>query len=57
MLRGFATINYRADDVEAAKRWYSQLLGTAPYVERSGTGWPPRAVTARVSGLPDQPAS
>jgi predicted enzyme related to lactoylglutathione lyase len=36
MLRGFATINYWAHDVEAAKRWYSELLGTAPYFERPG---------------------
>jgi catechol 2,3-dioxygenase-like lactoylglutathione lyase family enzyme len=27
MLRGFATINYRADDLDAAKRWYTELLG------------------------------
>ncbi|WP_152395939.1 VOC family protein [Paenibacillus guangzhouensis] len=35
-LRGFATISYWADDVEAAKKWYSALLGIAPYFERSG---------------------
>ena len=37
-LRGFATINYWADDMEAAKAWYSELLGIAPYFERSGPG-------------------
>ncbi|PGS48413.1 VOC family protein [Bacillus sp. AFS041924] len=36
ILRGFATINYWADDMEAAKAWYSELLGIAPYFERSG---------------------
>jgi predicted enzyme related to lactoylglutathione lyase len=36
MLRGFATISYWADDVEAAKRWYTELLGVEPYFERSG---------------------
>lgn len=36
MLRGFATISYWADDVEAAKRWYADLLGIEPYFERSG---------------------
>ncbi|WP_329095451.1 VOC family protein [Streptomyces sp. NBC_01439] len=36
MLRGFATINFWADDLEAAKAWYTELLGTAPYFERPG---------------------
>ncbi len=36
MLRGFATISYWADDIEAAKRWYTDLLGIAPYFERPG---------------------
>ncbi|MFE3189577.1 VOC family protein [Nocardia sp. NPDC059240] len=31
MLRGMATVNYYADDLEAAKDWYSELLGVAPY--------------------------
>lgn len=35
-LRGFATISYWADDMVAAKRWYSELLGITPYFERSG---------------------
>lgn len=36
MLRGFATINFWADDLEAAKAWYTEVLGTAPYFERPG---------------------
>jgi predicted enzyme related to lactoylglutathione lyase len=36
MLRGFATINYGTDDMEAAKRWYTELLGVEPYFERPG---------------------
>jgi catechol 2,3-dioxygenase-like lactoylglutathione lyase family enzyme len=36
MLRGSATINYWADDLEAAKRWSSELLGVEPYFARSG---------------------
>ncbi|MFI1283757.1 VOC family protein [Streptomyces sp. NPDC020858] len=36
MLRGFATINFWADDLEAAKSWYTELLGIAPYFERPG---------------------
>ncbi|MGW4355052.1 VOC family protein [Nocardia sp. NPDC004582] len=31
MLRGMATVNYFADDLEAAKDWYSDLLGVQPY--------------------------
>ncbi len=36
MLRGFATVNYWAEDLEAAKEWYSELLGVEPYFERPG---------------------
>jgi catechol 2,3-dioxygenase-like lactoylglutathione lyase family enzyme len=36
MLRGFATINYWTDDMEAAKRWYTELLGVEPYFQRPG---------------------
>src|SRR5687767_3771660 len=35
-LRGMATVSYWADDLDAAKAWYSDLLGTEPYFERSG---------------------
>lgn len=35
MLRGFCTINYWADDLAAAKKWYAELLGVEPYFERS----------------------
>ena len=35
-LRGFATISYWADDVPAAAAWYTELLGVAPYFNRSG---------------------
>ena len=36
MLRGFATISFWADDLEAAKKWYTELLGIEPYFERPG---------------------
>jgi predicted enzyme related to lactoylglutathione lyase len=36
MLRGFATISFWADDLEAAKKWYAELLGIEPYFERPG---------------------
>ncbi len=34
MLRGMATVSYWADDLKAARRWYAELLGVAPYFER-----------------------
>jgi predicted enzyme related to lactoylglutathione lyase len=34
MLRGLATISYWADDVKAARQWYSELLGIEPYFQR-----------------------
>jgi predicted enzyme related to lactoylglutathione lyase len=33
-LRGLTTISYWADDVKAAKKWYTTLLGAEPYFER-----------------------
>jgi hypothetical protein len=30
MLRGFALVTYWADDLEAAKEWYAELLGIEP---------------------------
>jgi predicted enzyme related to lactoylglutathione lyase len=36
MLRGIATISFWADDLEAAKRWYTELLGVEAYFERPG---------------------
>ena len=31
MLRGLATISFWAADLTAAKQWYTELLGIAPY--------------------------
>ncbi|NEA23477.1 VOC family protein [Actinomadura bangladeshensis] len=36
MLRGIATISLWADDLEAAKDWYAELLGVAPYFSVPG---------------------
>ncbi|QVQ49986.1 VOC family protein [Spiractinospora alimapuensis] len=38
MLRGMATVSYWADDLEAAKRWYADLLGIEPYFSVPGVG-------------------
>ena len=34
MLRGLASVGYVADDIQAAARWYSDLLGIEPYFLR-----------------------
>ena len=36
MLRGLAQLIFFADDMAAARRWYSELLGMEPYFERRG---------------------
>jgi predicted enzyme related to lactoylglutathione lyase len=35
MLRGLTTVAYQTADLEAAKRWYSQVLGIEPYHNRT----------------------
>lgn len=32
-LRGFCTLNFWADDMAAAREWYTELLGVDPYFE------------------------
>jgi predicted enzyme related to lactoylglutathione lyase len=36
MLRGLTTVSFWADDLEAAKAWYSELLGIEPYFVVAG---------------------
>src|SRR5829696_6757446 len=36
MLRGFSQLIFFADDMAAARRWYTELLGMEPYFERLG---------------------
>ncbi|WP_416967894.1 VOC family protein [Streptomyces sp. 4F14] len=36
MLRGVTTVRFHTPDLDAAKRWYTELLGTAPYFDRPG---------------------
>jgi catechol 2,3-dioxygenase-like lactoylglutathione lyase family enzyme len=36
MLRGLSQVIFYADDMAAAKRWYTELLGREPYFERPG---------------------
>jgi catechol 2,3-dioxygenase-like lactoylglutathione lyase family enzyme len=51
MLRGFTTVNYWADDVEAARNWYARVLDIEPYFQRPEDG-PPADVEFRVG--PDE---
>ncbi|MBT2498377.1 VOC family protein [Agromyces sp. ISL-38] len=34
MLRGFATVNYFAADLDAATKWYTEMLGVPPYFDQ-----------------------
>ncbi|QNP75453.1 VOC family protein [Streptomyces roseirectus] len=36
MLRGVTTVRFHTPDLEAAKHWYTELLGTPPYFDRPG---------------------
>jgi predicted enzyme related to lactoylglutathione lyase len=36
MLRGLTTISFFAAELEAAEKWYTELLGVAPYFARPG---------------------
>jgi predicted enzyme related to lactoylglutathione lyase len=47
MLRGLTTVNFLADDLEAAKQWYTELLGIEPYFVRPLDG-PPAYVEFRI---------
>ena len=51
MLRGFTTVNYWADDIEAARDWYARVLEIEPYFQRP-EGGPPAYVEFRVG--PDE---
>lgn len=47
MLRGLATISYFADDLAAARAWYTELLGVEPYYAFPHEG-PPAYVEFRI---------
>lgn len=53
MLRGFATITYWADDMQAATRWYAELLEVEPYFVRPIEG-PPAYVEFRIGDSQDE---
>jgi catechol 2,3-dioxygenase-like lactoylglutathione lyase family enzyme len=47
MLRGLSTVSFFADDVTAARAWYTELLGSEPYFVRPIDG-PPAYVEFRI---------
>src|SRR5918994_5721928 len=48
MLRGMSTVNLWADDLPAATRWYTELLGVEPYFSSEAAGRGPRFVEFRI---------
>ena len=53
-LRGFATLNFYADDVPAAAAWYAEFLGVEPYFSRSGPDGVPAYLEFRVGDSADE---
>ena len=48
MLRGLSTISLWAEDLPAARRWYTELLGVEPYFTSEAAGRGPGYVEFRV---------
>lgn len=48
MLRGMSTITLFADDLPAATRWYTELLGLEPYFRSENVGKGPGYVEFRI---------
>ncbi len=48
MLRGLTTVSFYAADLEAAKRWYTELLGIEPYFVRPAPPAPPGYIEFRI---------
>ena len=53
-LRGFATINFWADDVPAATAWYAEFLGVDAYFERPGPDGRPAYAEFRIGDSQDE---
>ena len=48
MLRGMCTVNFFADDHEAAAKWYSDLFGVSPYYDSAAYGKGPGYLEFRI---------
>jgi hypothetical protein len=49
MLRGMTTMNLWAEDLPAASRWYTELLGVSPYFTSESAGRGPGYVEFRIA--------
>jgi len=54
MFRGFATISFYADDLAAAKAWYTELLGVDAYYAFPEPPSPPAYIEFRVGDDEDE---
>jgi catechol 2,3-dioxygenase-like lactoylglutathione lyase family enzyme len=54
MFRGFATITFYADDLAAARDWYTELLGMEPYYAFPPPPAPPAYLEFRVGDDEDE---
>lgn len=54
MLRGLATVSFFADDLPAAQRWYTELLGVEPYFIRPHPPTAPAYVEFRLGDHQDE---
>ncbi len=57
MLRGLTTVTFFADDLAAARDWYTDLLGLEPYFERRSTDGPPTSSSASATTRPSWASS
>lgn len=54
MFRGFATITFYADDLAAARDWYTELLGVEPYYAYPHPPAPPAYIEFRLGDDEDE---
>jgi predicted enzyme related to lactoylglutathione lyase len=54
MFRGFATISFFADDLAAARDWYTELLGVEPYYAYPPAPAPPAYMEFRIGDDADE---
>src|ERR1700754_3576592 len=54
MFRGFATISFYADDLAAARDWYTELLGVEPYYAYPPAPAPPAYLEFRIGDDADE---
>jgi predicted enzyme related to lactoylglutathione lyase len=54
MFRGFATLNFYADDVTAARDWYAELFGVEAYYAYPPAPAPPAYIEFRIGDDEDE---